>query len=238
MAGYLLDLARAKLYSLMRDPRKEVLLVADHHNGRSHRTDPSQRLEDFGGRFRVEVSRRLVGQEDIRVVDYRPCNGDFLLLATRQLQRTGFSQVVDAEIGGYFHDPGTDTTPLFTGHLEDKGKVFRDSPLLKKPEILIDHPDLSSEKRYLSSLDRVGRRTGYFYHSVIRALFHHDQLQDSCLPGSAGASDKGKIPFFRLETDILEVETPTGKFLGDLVKFYQSLDTEDLFYPLVNTFRG
>ena len=51
---------------------------------------PLQRLQQVdhgGGRALVEVAGGLVGQQQARLVDHRPGDGDPLALATRQLRR-------------------------------------------------------------------------------------------------------------------------------------------------------
>ena len=52
---------------------------------------------DVFGRFRVEIARRLVGQQDRRVVDECPGDGDALLLAARELARMALFPAVEAQ---------------------------------------------------------------------------------------------------------------------------------------------
>src|SRR3954471_10365215 len=54
----------------------DVGVVRDHHDRRAGPVDPVQQPHDLDGGVGVEVSRRLVGQQDQRPVDERPRHGD------------------------------------------------------------------------------------------------------------------------------------------------------------------
>jgi hypothetical protein len=62
--------------------------MGDEHDRR--RRFPVERLEqldDVGARVAVEIARRLVGEENPRLIGERPRDGDALLLAARELRR-------------------------------------------------------------------------------------------------------------------------------------------------------
>src|SRR3978361_187599 len=63
------------------DPR----VVGRHDDGRAGAVDAVEEAHDPGRGGRVQVSGRLVGQEDQRPVDERAGDGDPLLLATGEL---------------------------------------------------------------------------------------------------------------------------------------------------------
>src|SRR5262245_17908885 len=65
--------------------RRDVVFVRHQHDGLPRIVQLMKERHDFGPRRRVEISGRLVGQEDAGLVDQRPRDGDALALAARQL---------------------------------------------------------------------------------------------------------------------------------------------------------
>jgi hypothetical protein len=53
--------------------------------------------EDLGAAVGVEVAGRLVGQDDLRLVDQGPGDGDALLLAARELGRLVVGSIGQAD---------------------------------------------------------------------------------------------------------------------------------------------
>src|SRR6267378_1615706 len=70
-----------------RGVRGDVGLVRHHHDGLPLAVQVREDLHDFLTRRRVEVARRLVGEQDARVVHQRPRDGHALALAAGQLVR-------------------------------------------------------------------------------------------------------------------------------------------------------
>src|ERR671934_2115581 len=58
-------------------------VVGRHQNSRSTRIDLQQQLDDLPRGCRIQVSRRLIGEEDAGVVNQRPGDRDPILFATR-----------------------------------------------------------------------------------------------------------------------------------------------------------
>ena len=72
--------------------------MGDHHDGLAdvvHRG--ADQLEELGRGRRVEVARRLVGEDQLGPGDHRPGRGDPLLLAAGQLRGPVPQAVADAE---------------------------------------------------------------------------------------------------------------------------------------------
>src|SRR5689334_20680074 len=73
-------------------------VMGDHHDRLAEVGDGlAHELEDLGTRLRVEVPGRLVGEDDLRAARERPCDGDPLLLPTRQLGRPMLEPVGEAD---------------------------------------------------------------------------------------------------------------------------------------------
>jgi len=64
---------------------RDVGLVRDQHDRQAGAVEPLHEREDLDTRARVEVTGRLVGQDDGRIVDQRAGDGHALLLAAREL---------------------------------------------------------------------------------------------------------------------------------------------------------
>src|SRR4051794_26248697 len=63
-------------------------------------------MQDLGAGPGVQVSGRLVGEDDVRPTGQRAGDGDALLLTAGQLGGPVVESVVDAEGGGDLVDPG------------------------------------------------------------------------------------------------------------------------------------
>ena len=63
----------------------DLLVVCGHDDGGAGTVDGVQHFHDAQRRGRVEVARRLVGEQDLRMVHIRPCDGDALRFAAGQL---------------------------------------------------------------------------------------------------------------------------------------------------------
>ena len=73
-------------------------VVGDHHDGLAHLVDrPPQEPEDLGAAARVEVPRRLVGEDDLGPARQRPGHGDPLLFADGKLRRAMLEPVTQPD---------------------------------------------------------------------------------------------------------------------------------------------
>ncbi len=77
------DLSAAQLDDARREFLHQQLVVSRDENGRAHLVNFAEERHDFARRLRVEVSGRLVGQEQRGLADDRARDGDSLLLSTR-----------------------------------------------------------------------------------------------------------------------------------------------------------
>ena len=77
--------------------RRRVGVVGDHDDRLAVLADrPAEEVEDLGTGPGVEVSRRLVGEDDVGLGGHRPGHRDALLLAARQLARPVLEAVLEA----------------------------------------------------------------------------------------------------------------------------------------------
>src|SRR5262245_54351513 len=77
-------------------PLGDVVLVSDHDDGLTGLVELAQHLHDLVAGVRVEIAGRLVGEDDVRVVDQRPGDRNALLLAAGELHRPVVEPVAQA----------------------------------------------------------------------------------------------------------------------------------------------
>ena len=78
----------------------DVVFVGDHDDGLARVVEPAEHLHDLVAGLGVEVARRLVGEDDVRVVDQRAGDRDALLLAAGELGRAVVEPVCQADHAG------------------------------------------------------------------------------------------------------------------------------------------
>lgn len=111
-------------------------------DGRTAKVELLEKLDDFDTVLRIQVSSRLVCQEERRIVDQRPSDGDPLLFASAQLtwERVGSLQHVDSlqnvwhELADFAAGPSTRThcipKVLPNAFVWQESKVLRHDPHL------------------------------------------------------------------------------------------------------------
>ena len=62
----------------------DVRLVGDHHDSNASPVQLLKDSHDFNAGSAVEVAGRLIREQDLRVINERPRNGDALLLSARK----------------------------------------------------------------------------------------------------------------------------------------------------------
>ena len=67
------------------DRANQLAVVRRHEDGGPFRVDLAEQVHDLEGEIGIEIARRLVREDERRLVDERPRDRDALLLAARQL---------------------------------------------------------------------------------------------------------------------------------------------------------
>src|SRR3954465_11873411 len=123
----------------------DVGVVGDHHDRGAGAVDPVQQTHDLDGRVRVEVSRRLVREQDQRPVHERPGDRDTLLLTTGELVRVTVFLAAEADqLEDLGHHPAGDGLGL-ADHLEGEGDVLVRGAVGQEAEILEHTADRTAE---------------------------------------------------------------------------------------------
>src|SRR5262245_60344831 len=122
LAGLDLDHAPAHLVH-------DVGVVGDHDDGCPGPVDPVQQPHDLDGRIGVEVTGRLVRQQDERAVDERAGDGDALLLAAGELLRVAVLLAAEADQLEYLRDDPPGDRLSLADHLEGECDVLVRRPV-------------------------------------------------------------------------------------------------------------
>src|SRR6266511_3868545 len=99
LAGIALDLPVAEANRAPRTAR-DTLVVAHQNDRLTLLMQIVEHVQDFLPRGRIEVAGRFVCQDDERVVDESPCDGDALLLATGQFEWFVIQAMLQSDAGG------------------------------------------------------------------------------------------------------------------------------------------
>src|SRR5690606_3034296 len=102
----------------------DVGVVGDHHHGRTGPVDPVEQPHDLDRGVRVEVSGRLVGEQDQRPVHERPGDRDPLLLAAGEFVRVTVLLAAEADELQHLGDHPPRHGLGLADHLEREGHVL------------------------------------------------------------------------------------------------------------------
>ena len=84
------DILKFSIAALIHDARvfvKHRQVVGSHHYGSTRSGDVLEQSHYVVGCLRIKISSRLVGKDNLRIVQKRTCYGYTLLFATRELVR-------------------------------------------------------------------------------------------------------------------------------------------------------
>jgi hypothetical protein len=113
----------------------------DHRGARA--VDPVQELHDPDGRLGVQVARRLVGEQERRVVDERAGDRDALLLAARQLVGIGVQLRGQPRQAQDVGDLRADVLARVARDLQRVGDVVVHRAVGQELEVLEDHAEVA-----------------------------------------------------------------------------------------------
>lgn len=115
--------------------------VGGDEHGRAELVQAGEELHDLERKIRIEVPRGLVGKEDRRTGDDRPCDADALLLTAREGERTGrFFPEKTHLVEGRTH-PSADLPLAVALDDERERHVVEDRAVREEAVVLEDDPD-------------------------------------------------------------------------------------------------
>src|ERR671917_2276828 len=195
-----------------------LLVVGGDEDGGADAVDPVQELHDAYARVRVEVARRLVGYEDLRLRDEGPGDGDALLLPAREHVRVLVHlrrEAHEVEDLGHLR---ADRAPPLARDLHRVGHVLGGGLVRQQLEVLEDRPDVAPVARDLAPRD--GREPGPL--DVDSACGGFDLLEDKAhhrgLARAARSDQEDELSVLYLQVHLLERDRVFGVQLRDVVE--------------------
>jgi len=98
--------------------------MGGHQDRRPLIVDVAQQAQKLGGEVGVKVSRRLIGENQARLVGQRSGDRDPLLLTTRKRIRKCSLSMLQAEAPKHFHRPAMGLARCNTMDSQDEGDVL------------------------------------------------------------------------------------------------------------------
>ena len=177
-----------------------------------------QELEDLPADQRVEVARRLVGDDDPRVMDERAGDRRPLLLAARQLVGVLLRLLRQPDEREHAVDGRPDLASRGAGHLEREGDVLAHGLARQELEVLEDDADLAADDRHLPA--RQARQVVAVEHDRAhrRELVADEQLHERGLAGARGTDEEHEVALGHDQVDVLEGIAPVRVGLRDVVE--------------------
>jgi hypothetical protein len=197
----------------------EGAVVRRHQHRRAGGVDVPEEIHDLERQVRVEVARRLVGQDDLRLVDERAGDRDALLLTARQLRRVGQRAMLEADpLEHLIRAPPL----LVDGHAEhahDERHVVEDR--LGRDELEVLEHDA---ERPPVGLHLGGRELGQFapphdQPALGRHLLAQQQPEERRLPRATRAGEEDELALVDRERQAVEGRDVGAVDLGDVVEF-------------------
>ena len=194
----------------------DALVVGGHHHRRPGAVDAIEEPHDPDGRGRVEVSGRLVGEQDQRAVDERAGDRHPLLLAAGELGREVVGLLREAdEVEDLRHLCAHDVlrTP---DHLERERDVLVHGLVRQELEVLEHAPDVAPELRHLPRAQPADVAAGDQHAAARGDLVAQQQLQEGRLARPGRADEEDELALQDLEREVPQGDDIAFVRLGDV----------------------
>jgi len=141
------------------------------------------------------LPRRLIGQQDRRLVDERSPDRRALLLAAGELVGQAVALAVNAHRVQHARDRAGDDLPVErAGHPQAVGQVLEDGLVADQPEVLEDHSAAAAQVRHLPARDGVAAVVGHLDDALGGLLLQVIILRTVDLPAPLSPSRKTISP--------------------------------------------
>jgi hypothetical protein len=178
--------------------------VGDHEDGRPGAVDAVEQLHDPNGRVRVEVARRLVADEERRVVDERARDRDALLLAARELVGERVRLVRETDHRQHLWHLLADRRAVLALHLQRVGHVLGGGAARQQLEVLEDAADVAAQHRHLRRLEAAELAAADHHLAARRLELLQQQPDQRRLPRAGGADDEHELALVDVERDVVQ----------------------------------
>ena len=174
--------------------------MGDDHQGLAPLAhEAEEELDDALARFRVEISRRFVGEDDARVIDQRPGDGHALLLAAGELGGEMLHAIREPDIAqGPLRRFALQLPPDHRGqHGVLQRRQFRQQEVALKNEA-----DALVANARLHALATVVKVRAFKFHGArFRRLQTREGVKQGRLARARGATEKGRFALLDVHAD-------------------------------------
>ena len=184
----------------------DVAVVGDHHDGGAGGVEALEELEDFVGRFAVQVAGGFVGQDDGRFVQQGAGDGDALLLAAGELvghfvrlggHADGRKDLGDAAVNLPFFFPA--------GSAEDEFQVVLHGAVCQELEVLEHHADAAAEVGDVPGVEAGEvEAAGRCFRAGAHRVFRDDGADDGGFAGPHLAHDVYQVSGHDIHVETVE----------------------------------
>ena len=202
--------------------RREIEVMCDQHQGRlEFLVELLHQFDHTPARLPVQVTGRLIGKQNPRLVGERPCKGHPLLLTTRELSRIVARTVPQSHPFQKRHRPRTNGVSILArsalsklhGHhhvLESRQRGEEMEGLEYEPYVVCAKPRSTVFGKSLEIF------TGYGYRALRRLVKSGEETQQGGLAAARWADDRHEALGFDVQIDPIqhpEGLTPTHVYL-------------------------
>ncbi len=203
----------------LRDPAAHLVdhlaVVRHHQDRRAGAVDAIKELHDPHGGVGVEVSGRLVTDQERRVVDEGARNRDSLLLASGELIGEGVHLVREAD---HVHDLGhlaPNVAAALTLNLQRVRDILGRGAGRKELEVLEDAADVAAQLRDVRAAEPGQVAAADEDPPAGRLELLQQEADDRRLAGTGGADDEDELALLDHERDVAERRHVGVVDLGD-----------------------
>src|SRR6478752_532376 len=182
----------------------DVVVVRGHHHGGAVLVDLVQHAHDAHRSGGVQVSGRLVGQQDAGAVHDGAGDRHALLLATGEFVRETVFLAFQADGLQDLGDRVPDDAAALADDLHGEGDVGEDGLLRQQAEVLEDDADPAAQARHAPTGDVRDVLAGHVDGAGGGAVLFEDQAQEGRFAGTGGADEEGEFATVDLKIDRIQ----------------------------------
>ena len=214
------DVAGVDSYDSLTHPVYYILRMCYHEDRRSGIVDLLQKLHDPVRCVRVQVSGRLVSDQNRRVVYYRSRDRNTLLFTGRQFLRISVALVSDPYELEDLRDSLLNRAAPHVEDLHSKSDVLEHRLLREQTEVLEHHADPSSQLRNHTIGKRCDFIVSYGDSAGISIYLLQDQFDESGLSRAGRTDQENKVTFVDVDARVFKSDVHTVIYLSYMIKSY------------------
>jgi hypothetical protein len=196
-------------------------IVRGDDDGRAARIDLAEEVHDFEGQVGVEIAGRLVGQDELRLVDERARDRDALLLATGQFFRIGIHPVLQAHPLQHLERLALLHREVDAEDAHHERDVLEDREARDQAEVLEDESDGAAVALNLRRAEVLEVAAGDLQIAFARQILAQQQPEQGRLAGAAGAGEKEELALVDGQREIAQRVDAAAVELRKMMSFYQ-----------------